>query len=192
MSARWLGLVAILACALAAAPQLGGAQGRRRPDVHVSVGRRRLVIEPAGRERLEVVVTLGQRSREGAKRERGDLRTPRGTYFITRLRRSHPMLRRFALLGYPNDADAARARAAGLIRARVADEIRAAYLAHRTPPQDTALGGSVGIHGLGSVPYAGERLGAADLTEGCIAMSDADIDRVWPLLRIGTRVVIGD
>ena len=187
---------ALLAGALACgAPLLPGAtseaQRRRRYPLRVSIRQHTLTVEEY-EPSMVIPVTVGQRSREGAKQTSGDLRTPRGLYHIVRLRSGHPMLHRFALLGYPNPDDAARGREAGLISRREAEAIREAYDARHTPPQQTALGGAIGIHGLGVVGYAGEVIERGDFTEGCIAMRNADIDRLWPLLRLGTPVFIDE
>lgn len=56
------------------------------------------------------------------------------------------------------------------------------------PPQDTPLGGYIGIHGLGD---GDPRLHARfNWTEGCIAVSNEQIDRLASWVNVGTRVVI--
>jgi hypothetical protein len=62
------------------------------------------------------------------------------------------------------------------------------YRRHGHPPQNTALGGAIGIHGIGG--------GSPDVhhrfhwTEGCVAVSNEQIERLAELVGIGTRVVI--
>ena len=56
------------------------------------------------------------------------------------------------------------------------------------PPQDTALGGHIGIHGVGRLTTDDHRL--FNWTQGCIALTDAQIDELAHWLALGTRVVI--
>ena len=58
----------------------------------------------------------------------------------------------------------------------------------RPPPQDTALGGYIGIHGVG----AGDPAVHEDFnwTEGCVALTDAQIDALLRHITVGTAVEI--
>ena len=63
--------------------------------------------------------------------------------------------------------------------------------AGRTPPQNTRLGGAIGIHGIGE--ETADKLHIhdnLDWTEGCIALRNAEINELRPFLGLGTRVVI--
>lgn len=100
----------------------------------------------------------------GHKRFEGDEKTPEGSY---RIDGRNPGSRYFRSLriSYPNVADRAFAAGAG-----------------RSP------GGEIFIHGqpngspLARLPH--------DWTDGCIALSNAEMSEVWRLVRTGTRVVI--
>jgi len=122
---------------------------------------------------------------DGHKQQEGDGRTPEGTYRIVEaLPAPRPVARygaRSLRLDYPGVADAARGRAAGLIDERTEEAIRSAHAAGRMPPQETALGGSVRIHGGG----AGE-----DWTLGCIALRDADVVELFRYVQVGTPVEV--
>jgi L,D-transpeptidase catalytic domain len=59
------------------------------------------------------------------------------------------------------------------------------------PPQDTRLGGSIGIHGIGEETVEKVQIHESlDWTRGCIALRNADLHALRPYLDIGTRVVI--
>jgi len=97
----------------------------------------------------------------GHKQREGDGRTPEGRYIIDR--RNPKSRYHLALhISYPNQADVARAHAAGV------------------PP-----GGDVMIHGLKD----GERR-EGDWTQGCIAVTDQEMDEIWGLVAEGTEIVI--
>jgi murein L,D-transpeptidase YafK len=121
-----------------------------------------------------------------AKLFRGDGRTPEGTYYICE-KHERSRFRRFLGISYPNVDDAERAFAEHLISA---DEWADIFLANRrqaTPPWSTLMGGRVGIHG-----YGGRKPVPIDWTQGCIAVSDPDIDYLYARVPIGTQVIISD
>ncbi len=117
----------------------------------------------------------------------GDKKTPVGRYRVTRITRS----KRFHLyigLDYPNLDDARRARDAGILGEQAFEDIRRAIAASKVPPQDTALGGHIGIHGIGrGDPQIHELF---DWTNGCIALTNEEIERLARRVRVGTLVVI--
>ena len=56
------------------------------------------------------------------------------------------------------------------------------------PPQDTVLGGHIGIHGIGEGnPEIHRRF---DWTQGCIALTNEEIEQLANLVGIGAKVVI--
>jgi L,D-transpeptidase catalytic domain len=126
-------------------------------------------------------------SREpGPKRARGDLRMPEGDYAIAgpaHQSRFHL----FVPIDYPSRADADRALAEGRIDRGTRDAIASAHAHGRMPPQDTALGGALGLHGEGA-RWRGDL--ALDWTEGCIALSDRAIEQLARLVWRGTPVRI--
>jgi murein L,D-transpeptidase YafK len=111
-------------------------------------------------------VALG-RDPIGPKTGKGDGKTPEGHYVID----SRNAKSRFHLalhVSYPNADDRARARR------------------QRINP-----GGDIMIHGL--PPWAavvGSAHTVRDWTNGCIAVSNAEIDEIWRLVPNGTRVQI--
>lgn len=122
----------------------------------------------------------------GAKRRRGDERMPEGDYRLAgpaRASRFH----RFIPIDYPSRRDADRALAEQRIEAPVHAAIHAAHAAGRMPPQDTALGGLLGLHGEGA-RWRGDL--DLDWTEGCVALSDAAIDWIAAHAAVGTPLRI--
>lgn len=104
---------------------------------------------------------------KGHKRFEGDQRTPEGVYAIDqRNARSnyHLALR----ISYPNEWDRMRALEAGL-----------------NP------GGQIMIHGLkNGQGWLGTRHLSGDWTDGCIAVTNAEIEEIWSLVDLGTPVEI--
>ena len=111
-------------------------------------------------------IALG-RFPEGPKTAAGDGRTPEGLYRIDgRSARSH--FHRALHISYPNEADLERARHLGV-----------------NP------GGAIRIHGLppGFGPTKpGERM--IDWTDGCVAVTNADMDEIWARVPNGTIIEI--
>ena len=63
-----------------------------------------------------------------------------------------------------------------------------AHQLHQIPPQNTPLGGQIGIHGLGN---ADERIHKVfDWTHGCIALTNPQIDQLSQWIDTGTVVKI--
>lgn len=103
----------------------------------------------------------------GAKDRQGDHKTPEGIYSVDGkipTSQFHKALH----LSYPSDADRERARKLGV-----------------------SPGGDVEIHGLGAKwGWIGSRHRLTDWTDGCIAVTNEEIDEIYPLVRIGTMVEI--
>jgi murein L,D-transpeptidase YafK len=111
-------------------------------------------------------IALG-RDPVGHKRAEGDKRTPEGRYFVDG-RNPHSRYHLSLHLSYPNADDIRRAAASGV-----------------RPGRDIA------IHGL---PVGDLTLSPAayydDWTDGCIAVSDPDIEEIWSLVPDGATVDI--
>jgi len=101
------------------------------------------------------------------KQQMGDHRTPEGTYQIdwrNPASRFHLALH----ISYPDQADRMRARMHGV-----------------------SPGGDIMIHGLGSeFRYLGAKQYQYDWTDGCIAVTDSQIEEIWRLVPDGTPVEI--
>jgi murein L,D-transpeptidase YafK len=123
----------------------------------------------------------------GFKRWRGDEVTPRGVFRIGWIN-WHSRFKTFFGLDYPNREYADQAYREGRISDLDYSSIRYALDMGTTPPQDTPLGGSVGIHGVG----AGDPSihASYNWTSGCVALDNAQIDRFAQWVNIGTTVEI--
>lgn len=131
-------------------------------------------------------ISLGSRG-AGLKRRQGDHITPLGEFRIGQVNENS----RFDLfigIDYPNLEYAERAYQEKTIDIVTYYLIRRALEAGRTPPQDTPLGGFIGIHGIG----AGDPNIHANFnwTQGCIALNNEQIRRLAYWVQVGTRVDI--
>ncbi len=104
----------------------------------------------------------------GVKQRQGDRATPEGRYRIA-AKRDHGRSRyyRALLLDYPNAAD----------RERFAAAQRRGEI-----PREASIGGLIEIHGEGGR--------GQNWTEGCVALSNSDIDDLYRRVDVGTRVTI--
>ena len=117
----------------------------------------------------------------------GDNQTPLGTFsigWITDDSRFH----RFMGLMYPDADTAQRAYESGLIDKQQWQRIRSALNAGKVPPQTTILGGMIGIHGTGQGDL--EVHGLFNWTNGCVALTNEEIDLLSTWVQTGTRVEI--
>jgi len=134
--------------------------------VIVEKSKRTMTLLKQDREVRTYKIALG-RDPVGAKVMQGDNRTPEGIYYIDyKVRNS--VYHRALHLSYPNPDDMERARALGV------------------PP-----GGSIMIHGMkqdhlwmGDVQYL------FNWTNGCIALTNREIEEVWALVSPWTPVEI--
>ncbi len=124
-------------------------------------------------------VVLG-RSPVGDKEREGDGKTPEGIFYVFGKNAGS----KFHLslgISYPSTDNAERGIAAGLIGQNEKELIERAIVNGQMPPQKTALGGEIYIHGNGT---------ASDWTEGCIAMENADIEELFTVISKGVPVKI--
>lgn len=117
---------------------------------------------------------------EGTKTTDGDGRTPEGEYFIF-TKNDQSKYHLSLAISYPGIQDAARGFAEGIINQSEYDSIVDATAAGKRPPQNTALGGEIYIHGGGS---------SEDWTRGCVAIANGDIEAIFNAVQIGTKVTI--
>lgn len=116
----------------------------------------------------------------GDKVRQGDRKTPEGTFRVV-TRNPQSRFHLFLGLSYPSPEDAARGLEAGLVTKTQAARIREAEAAKRQPPWNTPLGGAIGIHGEG---------GSSDWTLGCVAVDNDEIEELWAVVPMGTKVVV--
>jgi murein L,D-transpeptidase YafK len=131
-------------------------------------------------------ISLG---RSGAKtqRVRGDNVTPKGEFRINRFN-YQSQWRTFMGIDFPTPPHARMALEKGIYSQADYENYFDYYRRNGHPPQDTALGGAIGIHGLGSADP--DIHGRFHWTQGCVAVTNEQIDRLTDLVGVGTRVVI--
>ena len=128
----------------------------------------------------------------GDKHYRGDHRTPVGTYRVVKIRPSS-RFHTFLQLNYPNVKDAFYGLRGRMLSEYDFDRIVSAQKYHEIPPQDTALGGAIGIHGIGAFsPQKFDIHRNTNWTEGCIALTNEQIDTLRRYVGVGTKVVIAE
>jgi len=148
------------------APRLS-AQGATRVDRIVIEKSKRTLTMMSGTESLKKYkVALGGQP-VGAKDRRGDHKTPEGIYSVDS-KNPNSQFYKALHISYPNAADRANARKLGV-----------------------SPGGDVEIHGLGSKwGWLGAKHRLTDWTDGCIALTNEEIDEIYPLIKVGTPVEI--
>jgi len=114
-------------------------------------------------------ISLG-RIATGAKEFEGDMKTPEGKYVLD-WRQLSPRYNKSIHISYPNKKDKAKAKELGV-----------------------SAGGMIMIHGTPS-SWALSPLGdwlpmLLDWTDGCIAMSNDDMEEVWERVANGTTITI--
>lgn len=124
----------------------------------------------------------------GDKQVAGDHKTPEGSFYITQKLVLNPadeyLGTRWMRLSYPNIEDAKRGLDSGLINRTTYNTIVNAINNGQTPPQNTALGGGVGVHG-GSTASLG-----TNWTWGCVGLSNTDVQDFYDYMKVGTKVAI--
>lgn len=171
---------------VAPAPDPASLPCERITGIVVEKSTRTLTAQCTGGAARRWTIALS-RDRDGPKQRRGDQRMPEGVYHVmgpARASRFH----RFLAIDYPSIVDADRALADGLVDRATRDAIADAHARSRRPPQHTALGGHLGLHGEGA-RWRGDSLGL-DWTAGCVGMSDADMDFLVEHTRDGTPLEI--
>ena len=158
-------------------------------ELRISKQNNELIVERAG-ERVKTYRIASGKGGRGAKRRQGDNKTPVGAYRITQARESG-RFHYFMHLDYPNLIDAWRGYKDKVISAVEFKQIALAHKQGRTPPQDTGLGGFIGIHGLGRTDA--EKLAIHEgfnWTEGCIALTNEEIRELRQFIQPGMTVLI--
>ena len=117
----------------------------------------------------------------------GDNRTPLGSFTIS-FTLPKTRYHRFLGLSYPDLDRASRALVEGKITEEQWQTIRTASVAGKTPPQQTPLGGLIGIHGTGRGDPEVHQ--GYNWTNGCIALTNEQMDRLSEMVQIGTRVEV--
>jgi murein L,D-transpeptidase YafK len=127
---------------------------------------RTMTLEGHGHVLKTYKVALGGQP-AGAKQQQGDHKTPEGEYFVD-AKNAHSRFYMALHLSYPNAEDRKRARRLGV-----------------------SPGGDVEIHGLGKqYGWIGARHLLTDWTDGCIAVTNEEIEEIFRMVLVNTRVEI--
>lgn len=151
----------------------------KKPRLVVRKSDRSLDLYDSGKLLKTYSIVLGS-SPAGDKAVEGDGRTPEGMFYVFT---KNPRSQFHLSLGisYPSTDDAARGLAEQLITQKQHDDIEKAIASRKMPPQKTALGGEIYIHGGGTL---------LDWTDGCIALTNSDIEELFDAIPVGTEVEI--
>lgn len=110
---------------------------------------------------------------QGDKMREGDRKTPEGHFTIIS-KKIHDKWDRFMLLDYPTNESYQKfnqRKAQGLI------------------PQNATIGGGIGIHG--TWPREGYAIDRYDnWTQGCISMKNEDVEELYNMIPVGTKIQI--
>ncbi|MBV9881169.1 MAG: L,D-transpeptidase family protein [Gemmatirosa sp.] len=144
----------------------GLAHAGRADSIVVEKAQHRMTLYAGSQALGTFLVAIGKQS-TGAKERAGDYRTPEGLYQID-ARNPNSRYHLALHVSYPNATDLAHARALGV-----------------------SPGGDVMIHGL---PNGQGNVGAAhreyDWTNGCVAVTDQEIEQIWGAVPVGTPIRI--
>lgn len=131
-------------------------------------------------------ISIG-RNGAASNKIRGDYKTPLGIYRIGWVN-PNSQFYRFYGVNYPSRMDAKRGLQSGLIDRTTYQRLFDADLLDRVPDQTTPLGGQIGIHGIGSADPEIHKI--TNWTQGCIALTDTQINSLGAWIKKGTVVVI--
>ncbi|MGD9601470.1 MAG: murein L,D-transpeptidase family protein [Gammaproteobacteria bacterium] len=163
-----------------------------RADIYsleILKSKRQLLVKQGSRVARRYTAAVGSGGL-GDKRIRGDHKTPVGVYYITGFN-DESSFDLFMRLNYPSLKDGFFGLKRALISRSEFDRIVDAQRQDALPPQDTPLGGAIGIHGIGE--ETADRLEIhrlLDWTQGCIALTNREIRELRGFVDIGTKVVI--
>ncbi len=142
---------------------------RAADKIVVNKSEHKMYIYKGGKVIKTFPVSLG--SNPGPKVQQGDLRTPVGRYTILD-KRCHPIKYRAMTISYPNSEDRARAAKLGV-----------------NP------GNLITIHGQphwNADGHGDSYTLSHDWTNGCIALTNSDLDWLWGSVRVGTPIIINE
>lgn len=158
-------------------------------DIWINVDTENLTLTVMNGEMIKVVFDNIAIGRYGASKTRmkNDDRTPLGSFRIGWIK-EQSQYHRFFGFNYPTREVADLALAENRINQETWQVIIDAINAGRIPPQNTPLGGYLGIHGIGK----GDRKVHEQFnwTNGCIALTNEQIDKLSKWLKLGVAVEV--
>ncbi len=134
--------------------------------VIVNKSERKLYLLQKGMPFKEYRVSLGPKPK-GHKLKEGDERTPEGRYVLD-FKNENSDFYKSIHISYPNKFDMEQARGAGV-----------------------SPGGSIMIHGLpGEMQFPASVVQNFNWTDGCIAVTNEEMEEIWNAVEIGTPIEI--
>jgi murein L,D-transpeptidase YafK len=134
--------------------------------VLVNKSKMKMYLLSKGEKVKEYAIALGANPK-GHKQQQGDEKTPEGKYVLD-YKKSNSDFYKAIHISYPNKADRARAKKKGV-----------------------DPGGQIMIHGqkngLGWLAWLSQHF---NWTNGCIAVSNDEMDEIWNLVEVGTPIEI--
>lgn len=126
--------------------------------------------------------SFADKKRNGGEGRPDHWRTPEGTFYVVH-KNPESEFYKALVLNYPKVEDARRGLETGLISQAQYQAIKQAQEKFRMPPMNTDLGGWIEIHGDGTGV-------ATAWTQGCVAVQNRAMDRLWEQVRVGTPVLV--
>jgi murein L,D-transpeptidase YafK len=140
--------------------------GVKADQILVLKAQRRLVLLKGGTPLKSYAAALG-RNPKGAKDRQGDGRTLEGSYRID-FRKDNSDFHRALHISYPNAEDSKRAEQLGV-----------------------SHGGAIMVHGMkNGYGWIGNLHRLVDWTDGCIAVTNREIEEIWRAVPDGTKIEI--
>lgn len=143
------------------------SRANKRTAILIDKLSQKCLVYKNGKIKYEFPVEMGK-NWLGTKRQKGDKATPEGKYHITSKKSGNGTKYYKALLiSYPNEDD----------KKRFSNEKK-----NGTLPPDSQIGNLIEIHGDGGK--------GIHWTDGCVALVNGDMDKLYPIVIIGTPVTI--
>jgi len=166
MRTRVLAVLAVLSIGALGWTQADAGSALQADRVLVLKKERTLELISRGKVIKSYKVALGG-SPIGPKTRQGDHKTPEGVYVLDR-RNAHSQFHRAIHISYPNERDRAEAR-----------------------KLKVSPGGDVFVHGLpNGYGFVGASHRLKDWTDGCVAVTDEEIEEIWRAVPDGTPIEI--
>jgi murein L,D-transpeptidase YafK len=163
---RFAGVLALCWMSARLTFPLAGETAGRVDRIVIEKSKRTLTLMEGPKTGKTYKVALGGQP-VGPKDRQGDHKTPEGIYSVD-AKNPKSQFYKALHISYPNPADRANARKLGV-----------------------SPGGDVEIHGLGAKwGFIGTKHRLTDWTDGCIAVTNDEIDEIYPLIKVGTQVEI--
>ncbi len=144
----------------------GPAEAELADKVVVYKSKRQMQLLRTGQILRTYRIALGDNP-VGHKRQEGDEKTPEGAYVLD-WRNPNSLYYKSIHISYPNAQDREQARRRGV-----------------------SPGGDIMIHGMNNqTAWLGSIQHWRDWTDGCIAVSNAEMDEIWKMVKNGTPIQI--